>query len=143
MNKMRLSSNFILHPSSFILHVTRSLPLAVLFALALSPQSTSPQTKTAESKSSDTFRRADGVPADSPKSFEFALGRFAYHVKANGNGQRTKGDDTRRFALDFGPGDDIKYLYFAGFHGGLLLTCEVLGEHGGTSYAVRLDQPSM
>jgi hypothetical protein len=100
----------------------------------------------AESKSSDTFQRADGVPSDSPKSFEFALGRFNYRVKANGNGQRTKGDkgdDTRRFALDFGPGDDIKYIYFAGYHGGILLTCEIQGEHGGTSYAVRLDQPSM
>jgi hypothetical protein len=103
-------------------------------------------TPSEQSKSSDTFRRADGVPAGSPKSFEFALGRFTYNVKANGNGQRTKGDkddDTRRFALDFGPGDDIKYMYFADYHGGLLLTCEIQGEHGGTSYAVRLDQPSM
>jgi hypothetical protein len=122
---------------------TRSLPLAVLFALALSPQSTSPQTKTAESKSSDAFERAEGVPADAPKSFEFALGRFSYHIKPNGNGSRTKDDDTRRFALYFGPGEDIKYVYFAGYRGGLLLTCEVLGEHGGTSYAVRLNQPSM
>src|SRR4051812_22469122 len=117
MKKMRSGSHFILHPSSFILRMTRSLPLAVLLALAVSPQSASPQTKAAESKSSDTFQRADGVPTDTPKSFEFALGRFNYHVKANGNGQRTKGDKgdgTRRFALDFGPGDDIKYIYFAG-----------------------------
>lgn len=108
-----------------------------------SSHATPSPTPPAESKSSDTFRRAEGTPSDSPKSFEFALGRFSYHVKPNGNGSRTKEEDTRRFALYFGPGEDIKYLYFAGYRGGLLLTCEVLGEHGGTSYAVRLNQPTM
>ncbi|HKG11753.1 MAG TPA: hypothetical protein VKB12_00380 [Pyrinomonadaceae bacterium] len=117
---------------------TRALPLAVLFALALSAQSNPPQ-----SKSSDSFQRAKGVPADAPREFEFALGRFAYHVRANGNGRRTKGEDIRRFALNFGPDEDIKYMYFAKHEGGVVLTCEVAGKYGGTSYAVRLDQPSM
>src|SRR5205085_10645608 len=94
-------------------------------------------------KSYEQFQRAAGGPADAPKDFEFALGRFSYSVKSNGNGSRRKGDDTRRFILHFGPGEEIKYLYYANYNGGLLLTCEVLGEHGGTSYAVRLDQPSM
>ena len=80
---------------------------------------------------------------DSPAEFEFAVGRFSYHIRANGNGYRTKGDDTRRFSLLFGPGEQIRYIYFAKYRGGLLLTCEVSGEMGGTSYAVRLDQPSM
>jgi outer membrane protein assembly factor BamB len=86
---------------------------------------------------------AKPLPADAPKEFDFALGRFSYVVKANGNGLRTKGDDARRFTLHFGPGEEIRYVYFAGHQGGLLLTCEVLSEYGGTSYAVRLDQPSM
>jgi hypothetical protein len=118
----------------------------ILFALAAASclaLVAAAQTDSAKPKSKDSFQRATGVPTDAPKSFEFALGRFTYHVKPNGNGQRTKGDDTRRFALSFGPGEDIKYMYFAGYSGGLLLTCEVSGEHGGTSYAIRLAQPSM
>jgi hypothetical protein len=124
--------------SAFRNGVTRSLTLAVLFAFAVSAQSYSPQ-----EKSSGAFQRAKALPADAPKEFDFALGRFSYVVKANGNGLRTKGDDARRFTLHFGPGEDIRYVYFAGHQGGLLLTCEVLSEYGGTSYAVRLDQPSM
>ena len=122
--------------------LTRSLPLAALFALALSPPSFS-QTKTRESQSSGSFRRAEGVPADAHAEFRFALGRFSYHVKPNGNGYRTKGDETRRFSLRFGPGEEIEYLYFADYGGALLLACEVSGASGGASYAVRLDQPSM
>jgi len=108
-----------------------------------SQQANSSPSQSAKPKSSDAFERAKGVPADKPSEFQFALGRFSYHVKPNGNGQRVKGEETRRFSLHFGPGDDIKYLYFAGYSGGVLLTCEVIGEYGGTSYAVRLDQPSM
>src|SRR5215218_1112956 len=143
MKKMRLSSNFTLHPSAFILPATRPLTLAVLFTLALSAQPKPPQSKPSESKSSDAFQKAKGVPADAPREFEFALGRFAYRVRANGNGRRTKGEDVRRFALNFGPDEDIRYIHFAKYAGGLILTCEVSGRYGGTSYAVRLDQPSM
>jgi hypothetical protein len=131
---------------------THSLPLAVLFSLAAvvsgfqgptAPRAVSPQENSSKSKSSDAFQRADGVPSNAPTAFDFALGRFSYRVRANGNGSRTNGDDTRRFALNFGPGEEIKYLYYAKYEGGLILTCEVSGEYGGTSYAVRLDQPSM
>lgn len=110
---------------------------------ASTPQEKPSQTKPSESKSSGAFERAKGVPADAPREFEFALGRFAYNIRANGNGRRVKGDDVRRFALSFGPDEDIKYIYFAKYAGGILLTCEVVGKYGGTSYAVRLDQPSM
>jgi outer membrane protein assembly factor BamB len=106
-------------------------------ALAAGAQSNPPR------RSSDSFHRAAGVPADKPSEFQFSLGRFDFHVKPNGNGQRVKGEDVRRFSLHFGPGEEMKYLYFASYRGGVLLTCEVLGEYGGTSYAVRLDQPSM
>lgn len=120
------------------------LSLAFLFALALLPQPASTQTDPAAKPTpSDVFQKAKGVPADAPREFEFALGRFTYHIKANGNGQRVKGDDVRRFALSFAPDEDIRYMYFAKYLGGLVLTCEVLGKYGGTSYAVRLDQPSM
>ena len=108
-----------------------------------SSQTNSSPSKSAKSNSSDAFEKAKGVPADKPSEFQFALGRFAYHVKPNGNGQRVKGEDVRRFSLHFGPGEEVKYLYFAGYRGGVLLTCEVMGEYGATSYAVRLDQPSM
>ncbi|HEV7893467.1 MAG TPA: hypothetical protein VGP08_22830 [Pyrinomonadaceae bacterium] len=136
------SRQLFLHPSSFILHPF-CLLLAILFALALSAQPKPPQSKPSETKSSDSFQKAKGVPADAPREFEFALGRFSYRVRANGNGQRVKGEDVRRFALHLGPDEDIKYMYFAKYAGGILLTCEVLGKYGGTSYAVRLDQPSM
>ncbi|HVF42267.1 MAG TPA: hypothetical protein VM936_04610 [Pyrinomonadaceae bacterium] len=131
---------------------TRPLALAVLFALAAgasgfksqtATRDGSPQSKPSESKSPDAFRKAVGVPAEAPGEFEFALGRFTYHVRPNGNGRRVKGDDVRRFALNFGPDEDIKYIHFAKYAGGLVLTCEVAGKYGGTSYAVRLDQPSM
>lgn len=102
-----------------------------------------PRSESGESKSSDAFQKAKGSPADAPREFGFELGRFAYRIKANGNGQRVKGEDVRRFALSFGPDEDIKYIYFAKHSGGLILTCEVFGKYGGTSYAVRLDQPSM
>lgn len=108
-----------------------------------SSQTNSSPSQSAKSNSSDAFERAKGVPADKPAEFQFSLGRFDYHVKPNGNGQRLKGEETRRFSLHFGPGDEVKYIYFAGYSGGVLLTCEALGEYGGTSYAVRLDQPSM
>lgn len=137
MKKMRLSSHFVLRRSALVLRVARPLPLAVLLALAVSAQTSPPQ------KSPDSFQKAKGVPADAPREFEFALGRFSYRVRANGNGQRVKGEDVRRFALSFGPDEDIRYVYFAKHSGGLILTCEVSGKHGGTSYAVRLDQPSM
>lgn len=137
MKKMRLSSRFILRPSALVLRVARPLPLAVLLALAVSAQTGPPQ------KSPDSFRKAKGVPADAPREFAFALGRFDYRVRANGNGRRVKGEDVRRFALSFGPDEDIRYMYFAKHSGGLILTCEVSGKYGGTSYAVRLDQPSM
>jgi len=131
---------------------TRSLPLAVLFTLAAgasgfqsqtATRDTPPQSKSAQSKSSDAFRKAEGVPADAPREFEFALGRFSYNLKSNGNGRRTKGEEIRRFALNFRSDEQIKYVYFAKHAGGLILTCEVQGKQGATSYAVRLDQPSM
>lgn len=138
------------------LRLAASLSSALAFATCLAltsaaqdarpthaPEGKSSQAKPPDSKPSDAFRRAEGVPADAPGEFEFALGRFAYRVRANGNGQRTKGDDVRRFALSFGPEEDIRYMYFANYSGGLILTCEVFGKYGGTSYAVRLDQPSM
>jgi hypothetical protein len=134
--------------------VRLSLIVAALL-LALAPSARGAQSRGAaraesleskpsyEGKPSEAFTKADGVPADSPKAFEFTLGRFSYRIKANGNGSRSKGSKSRGFNLRLGPGEEITYLYFADYKGGLLLVCEVRGEHGGTSYATRLDQPSM
>lgn len=132
-----------------------SLTARILFALAVASclaraasaqdarRPPAPQEKPPESELPRDFQKAEGVPSNAPTAFDFALGRFSYRVRANGNGSRTNGDDTRRFALNFGPGEEIKYFYYAKYVGGLILTCEVSGEYGGTSYAVRLDQPSM
>ena len=86
------------------------------------------------------------MPADKPSGFDFRVGPYAYRVQVTGNGYRHKGDKgkgERRFNLRFGPGEELSYLYYAKLGNNLILLCEVKGPRGGTSYAVRLEQPSM
>ena len=90
------------------------------------------------------FRRAAGTPADAPVAFEFKSGGFSYRVAANGNGQRTKGDKTRRYNLHLGSGEAIRRLYFSEYDDDLLLLCELEGGRDGASaFVTRLEQPSM
>lgn len=92
---------------------------------------------------SETFRAAAATPPDAPTAFDFEMNGFSYHVAANGNGRRTKGDKTRRFNLRLGGGEDLRRLYFSDYEGDLLLICEVEGRDGSAGVVMRLEQPSM
>jgi hypothetical protein len=90
------------------------------------------------------FRMAAGTPAEAPVAFEFESGGFKYHVAANGNGSRTKGDKTRRYNLHLASGEAVRRLFFSEYEDDLLLLCEVEGGEGGPSvFITRLEQPSM
>jgi hypothetical protein len=90
------------------------------------------------------FRLAKGTPAEAPAAFEFESGGFSYHVAANGNGRRVKGDKTRRYNLHLNSGEAIRRLYFTEYGDDLLLLCEVDGGEAGPSVLLaRLEQPSM
>jgi hypothetical protein len=96
-------------------------------------------------KLSDDFQTAAGTPAEAPVAFEFESGGFSYHITANGNGRRTKGDKTRRYNLHLGGGgESIRRLHFSEYEDDLLLLCEVDGgERGPSIFMTRLEQPSM
>ncbi|HJQ34422.1 MAG TPA: hypothetical protein VJ866_19740 [Pyrinomonadaceae bacterium] len=90
------------------------------------------------------FQLAAGTPAEAPAAFEFESGGFSYHVAANGNGRRVKGDRTRRYNLHLNGGESIRRLYFTEYGDDLLLLCEVDGGEAGPSvFITRLEQPSM
>jgi hypothetical protein len=95
-------------------------------------------------KSSGDFQTAAGTPAEAPTAFEFESGGFSYHITANGNGRRTKGDKTRRYNLRLGSGESIRRLHFSEYDDDLLLLCDVDGgEVGPSVFMTRLEQPSM
>jgi hypothetical protein len=76
-------------------------------------------------------------------AFEFEAGGFSYHVAANGNGRRTKGDKTRRFNLRLDGPYFIEGLRFAVYEGDLLLACELNDGEAAGGLVVSLEQPSM
>lgn len=94
-------------------------------------------------KPSEVFQKAAEIPADVPKAFEFELSGFSYHVSANGNGRREKGDAVRRFNLRLESGEEISHLYFSKSEADLLLICEDAHGDGGSGFVARLEQPSM
>lgn len=98
-----------------------------------------------QAKAPGDFRTAAATPPEAPVAFEFESGGFAYHVAANGNGRRTKGDKTRLYNIHLGGGgDSIRRLYFSEYGDDLLLLCEVGGgEDGPSVFITRLEQPSM
>ena len=98
-----------------------------------------------QAKAPGDFRTAAATPSEAPASFEFESGGFTYHVAANGNGRRTKGDRTRRYNLQLrGGGESIRRLHFSEYGDDLLLLCEVDGGEAGPSvFITRLEQPSM
>ena len=109
------------------------------------PAAASAAARAEREKSHGDFRKAAGTPAEAPTAFEFESGGFSYHISANGNGRRVKGDKTRRYNLHLGGGESIRRLYFSEYDDDdLLLLCEVEGEASGASVLVtRLEQPSM
>jgi len=88
--------------------------------------------------------RADVAPEAA--SFEFELKGFSYRIRANGNGQRTKGEGgskTRRFNLRLEGRDYIETIYYAEYEGDLLVACNVGDGDAGAGLVFRLEQPSM
>ena len=75
------------------------------------------------------------------EAFEFALNGFAYHIRINGNGRRTKGDRTRRFNLRVD--GEIVRVYYTEYRGDLLLVCELDHLETGAGVVTLLEQPSM
>jgi hypothetical protein len=97
----------------------------------------------AQAPPSKTFQQVVGTPPGAPAAFEFELNGFSYHVAANGNGRRTKGDKTRRFNLRLDTHEEIRRLSFSEYEGDLLLLCEFADADGGACAVQRLEQPSM
>jgi hypothetical protein len=117
--------------------------LALCLALAAGGRSRPAAAQERQPKPPDAFTSAAGTPADFPKAFEFEANGFSYHVAANGNGRRTKGDRMRRFSLRLDGGDFIEGFRFAVYEGDLLLVCELNDGETRGGLVTRLEQPSM
>jgi hypothetical protein len=117
--------------------------LALACASALSPRPAragSAQTP----KPSTVFQEARAVNDNAtpdPEAFEFEMKGFAYHIRQNGNGRRTKGKRSRGFNLRLDSGDSVSQLFYTEFEGDLLLLLHVGG--AGSGVVTRLEQPSM
>lgn len=125
-----------------------SLAFAFALALCLAPRAAAhgAQDDAAAPRQSNGFARARQVRAGSragSAAFEFEAGGFSYHVAANGNGRRTKGDRTRRFNLRLDGPYFIEGLRFAVYEGDLLLACELNDGEAAGGLFVSLGQPSM
>jgi hypothetical protein len=97
-------------------------------------------------KSSGVFREARSVSTDAapgPEAFEFEMNGFAYHVRANGNGRRTKGKRVRGFNLRLDGGEAVASLLYSEFEGDLLLLLHTGIAGVGLGFVTRLEQPSM
>jgi hypothetical protein len=97
-------------------------------------------------KAAKVFQEAWAVnngAAPDPEAFEFEMNGFAYHVKANGNGRRTKGTRVRGFNLRLDRGDSVQSLFYTEFEGDLLLLLHLNGAGGGAGLVTLLEQPSM
>lgn len=95
---------------------------------------------------SKVFQEARAVNADAtpvPAAFEFEMDGFAYQIKQNGNGRRTKKKKTRGFNLRLDNGAAIGRLFYTEFEGDLLLLLHISGAGGGAGFVTRLEQPSM
>ena len=88
-------------------------------------------------------RPADGNATADPEAFEFELRGFAYHVRHNGNGRRTKGKKARGFNLRLDRGESIGRLFYAELEGDLLLFLHTTIAGVGLGFVTKLEQPSM
>src|SRR3712207_3144148 len=89
---------------------------------------------------SKVFQEARAVNA---QSFEFEMNGFAYHVRANGNGRRTKGKKSRGFNLHLNAGEVVTNLFYSEFEGDLLLLLHTEIAGVALGFVTRLEQPSM
>jgi hypothetical protein len=121
--------------------------LAFVFALCLAPCVAARVAQDGDApRQSKSFERARQVRAPSSSgsmAFEFEVDGFSYHVAANGNGRRTKGNKTRRFNLRFDGPDFMEGMRFDVYEGDLLLACELNDGDAAGGLFVRLEQPSM
>jgi hypothetical protein len=129
--------------------MNRTTPASALFALALAlafaPGAAAGATAAGDTRAPE-FRRASKASAGSAPdaaAFEFEEGGFKYHVVANGNGRRTKGERVRRFNLRLDGRDYVEGLRFAVYEGDLLLVCELYDGEERTGLVTLLEQPSM
>lgn len=126
---------------------------ALCFALVCACASHSAQVVTAQEarpassrKPSKLFQEARVVNENAtpdPDAFEFEMNGFAYHVKANGNGRRTKGKRVRGFNLRLDSGEAVTNLFYSEFEGDLLLLLHTTVADHGLGFVTRLEQPSM
>jgi hypothetical protein len=97
----------------------------------------------AQTKPHGAFQKARQTGAATSAVFDFEQSGYSYHIAANGNGRRMKGDEARRFNLHLDRGDHIESVYFSEHDGDLLLACGVTDEETGGGLFFRLEQPSM
>lgn len=127
----------------------RKFSAAVLcFALTCAQQvGAAQETRPASSlKPSKLFQEARAVNSNATpdtEAFEFEMNGFAYHVRVNGNGRRTKGKSVRGFNLRLDSGDTVGNLFYTEFEGDLLLLIHLANAGGGAGMVTRLEQPSM
>ncbi|HEX6182822.1 MAG TPA: hypothetical protein VFZ44_02850 [Pyrinomonadaceae bacterium] len=117
--------------------------LALCFASVPGGRAGRAAAQSRQAGAADVFKEAEGTPAGFPSAFKFEVNGFSYHVGANGNGRRTKGDRTRRFNLRLDGRDFIEKLSFAVYEGDLLFVCQVGDGESGGGLVMRLEQPSM
>lgn len=88
-------------------------------------------------------RAVNSASTPDPEAFEFEMKGFAYHVRHNGNGHRTKGRKTRGFNLRLDRGESITRVLYSEFEGDLLLLLHTNIAGVGLGFVTRLEQPSM
>jgi hypothetical protein len=122
-----------------------SLPLLLLLSICAEAQTES-AARAHKPKQSQTFQLAKQVTTASTMSFEFEMSGFLYHIADNGNGRRTKGDQTRRFNLGLSGPYAIRAMFYAEYQGNVLLFCGATNLKDMTQaqgFITRLEQPSM
>jgi hypothetical protein len=119
------------------------LALATVCAAALSPCSARPAPAPDPKKVFQEARPVSSDAAAGPEAFEFEMNGFAYHVKVNGNGRRTKGRRVRGFNLRLDGGEAVAKLLYSEFEGDLLLLLHTDIAGVGLGFVTRLEQPSM
>lgn len=130
-----------------------TLALALAGAFALSPCSiraaSAQEVRPApmpEPELAKVFREARAVNTNAtpdPEAFEFELRGFAYHVRQNGNGRRTKGAKVRGFNLRLDSDESVNKLFYSEFEGDLLLLLHTTVADIGLGFVTRVEQPSM
>ena len=131
--------------SAAALRLALASACASALMLCLSPSAFAQEAKPAPTPDpAKVFRAAGEVTARGSsvvEAFEFEMNGFAYHIKINGNGRRTKGDRTRRFNLRVD--GLIERVYYSEYRGDLLLVCELDYAETGEGVVTLLGQPSM